>query len=100
MPLLLKFFFKNMISLHEPEFLKSAIKSEFFFILQLISPCTANICNQSATVVQLIVAKIATFSFCNFWLPSLLIVGCKVNIHLMHIVRLQKDIIEKCVIPN
>ena len=44
---------------------------------------TANLCNQSATVVQLIVAITATFSVCNFWLQSLQIIGCKVKVHLL-----------------
>ena len=44
---------------------------------------TANLCNQSATVVRLIGAINATFSFCNFWLQSLQLIGCKVNVHLL-----------------
>ena len=44
---------------------------------------TTNIYNQSATVVQLILAIIATFSFYNVWLQSLQISGCKVKVHLL-----------------
>ena len=56
--------------------------SAFLFLLK-IQHHTANICNKSATTVQFIVAKTATFSFCNFWLQSLQIVGCKVNMQLI-----------------
>ena len=52
-------------------------------IRQILTVCTANLCNQSATVVQLIVAITATFSFCNFWWQSLQIIGCKVKVHLL-----------------
>ena len=44
---------------------------------------TANLCNQTATVVQLTVAITATFSFCNFWLQSVQLIGCKVKVHLL-----------------